>query len=145
MASVSVRYIVDDVDAAIAFYCLHLGFTEEMHPAPMFAILSRGDLRLLLSSPVRGGPGGGSSAMPDGTMPEPGGWNRISLEVTDLEEIVDSLRSAGSRSATTSSPGSAAGRSCSMIRPAIRSSCSSPTAKPSPSRRQALRFMIMGI
>jgi catechol 2,3-dioxygenase-like lactoylglutathione lyase family enzyme len=95
VAAVSVRYIVDDVDAAITFYCLHLGFTEEMHPAPMFAILSRGGLRLLLSSPVRGGPGGGSSAMPDGTMPEPGGWNRISLEVTDLEKVVDSLRSAG--------------------------------------------------
>ena len=93
MATVSVRYIVDDVDAAIAFYCLHLGFTEEMHPAPTFAILSRGDLRLLLSAP--GGPGGGSSAMPDGTMPEPGGWNRISLEVSGLEGMADSLRSAG--------------------------------------------------
>lgn len=95
VATVSVRYIVGDVDAAIAFYCLHLGFTEEMHPAPMFAILSRGDLRLLLSSPAPGGPGGGSSAMPDGTMPEPGGWNRISLEVSGLEGIVDSLRRAG--------------------------------------------------
>ncbi len=98
MATVSVRYIVDDVDAAIAFYCAHLGFAEEMHPAPMFAILSRGDLRLLLSSPVGpGGPGGGSSAMPDGTMPRPGGWNRISLEISGLEEIVASLRGAGVR------------------------------------------------
>jgi catechol 2,3-dioxygenase-like lactoylglutathione lyase family enzyme len=96
MATVSVRYIVDDVDTAIAFYCLHLGFTEEMHPAPMFAILMRGDLRLLLSSPVgAGGPGGGSSSMPDGTKPEPGGWNRISLEITGLDEIVASLRGAG--------------------------------------------------
>jgi catechol 2,3-dioxygenase-like lactoylglutathione lyase family enzyme len=96
MATVSVRYIVDDVDAAIAFYCLHLGFTEEMHPAPMFAIISRGDLRLLLSSPVGPeGPGGGSQAMPDGTQPRPGGWNRISLEVTGLDQKVASLRDAG--------------------------------------------------
>ena len=73
MATVSVRYIVDDVDAAIAFYCQHLGFTEVMHPAPTFAMLSRGDLRLTLSAP--GGPGGGGQAMPDGTMPAPGGWN----------------------------------------------------------------------
>ncbi|HCU94201.1 MAG TPA: glyoxalase, partial [Actinobacteria bacterium] len=57
MATVSVRYIVDDVDAAIAFYCGNLGFTEVMHPAPAFAMLSRGDLRLVLSAPG-GGPGG---------------------------------------------------------------------------------------
>jgi catechol 2,3-dioxygenase-like lactoylglutathione lyase family enzyme len=95
---VSVRYIVDDVDAAIAFYCERLGFREVMHPASMFAMLSRGDLRLLLSSPVGpGGPGGGSQAMPDGTRPEPGGWNRISLEVDDLEAEVEALRAAGVR------------------------------------------------
>jgi catechol 2,3-dioxygenase-like lactoylglutathione lyase family enzyme len=74
MTTVSVRYIVHDVDAAIAFYCQHLGFREQMHPAPAFAMLTRGDLRLVLSAPG-GGPGGGQ-AMPDGTMPEPGGWNR---------------------------------------------------------------------
>jgi catechol 2,3-dioxygenase-like lactoylglutathione lyase family enzyme len=79
MARVSVRYIVHDVDAAIAFYVRQLGFKEEMHPAPAFAVLSRGDLRLLLSAP--GGAGGGGQAMPDGRVPEPGGWNRISLEV----------------------------------------------------------------
>jgi len=93
MATVSVRYIVHDVDAAIGFYCQHLGFREEMHPAPAFAMLSRGDLRLVLSSPG-GGPGGGQ-AMPDGSIPEPGGWNRFSIEVSDLGAIVDALREAG--------------------------------------------------
>ena len=93
MATVSVRYIVHDVDAAIAFYTQHLGFTEVMHPAPAFAMLSRGDLRLVLSAPG-GGPGGGQ-AMPDGTMPQPGGWNRFSIEVTDLDDIVGRLRANG--------------------------------------------------
>jgi catechol 2,3-dioxygenase-like lactoylglutathione lyase family enzyme len=93
MATVSVRYIVHDVDAAIAFYCQHLGFREEMHPAPTFAMLSRGDLRLLLSAPS--GLGGGGQAMPDGTKPEPGGWNRISLEVTGLPAMIEALRGSG--------------------------------------------------
>jgi catechol 2,3-dioxygenase-like lactoylglutathione lyase family enzyme len=93
MASVTVRYIVDDVDAAIEFYAKYLGFHEDMHPAPTFAMLSRGDLRLVLSAP--GGPGGGGQAMPDGRVPEPGGWNRFSLEVPDLEGAVDDLRQAG--------------------------------------------------
>jgi catechol 2,3-dioxygenase-like lactoylglutathione lyase family enzyme len=92
MATVSVRYIVEDVDAAIAFYTRHLGFHEEMHPAPTFAMLSRGDLRLLLSAPS--GAGGGGQAMPDGTRPEPGGWNRFSLEVSDLAAVVEELRKA---------------------------------------------------
>src|SRR5438477_4534677 len=92
MPSVSIRYIVDDVDAAIAFYRERLGFREEMHPAPTFAILSRGDLRLALSAPS--GAGGGGQAMPDGTLPTPGGWNRFSLEVSDLEGLVDALRRA---------------------------------------------------
>jgi catechol 2,3-dioxygenase-like lactoylglutathione lyase family enzyme len=95
MATVSVRYIVYDVDAAIAFYCDNLGFTEVMHPAPAFAMLARGDLRLVLSAPG-GGPGGGQ-AMPDGTLPEPGGWNRFSLEVPDLAGAVDQLRRSGAR------------------------------------------------
>jgi predicted enzyme related to lactoylglutathione lyase len=64
-----------------------------MHPAPSFAMLSRGDLRLVLSAPG-GGPGGGQ-AMPDGTLPAPGGWNRFSLEVTDLEDLVRALRGHG--------------------------------------------------
>ena len=95
MATVSVRYIVDDVDAAIAFYCGDLGFSEVMHPAPAFAMLSRGDLRLTLSAPG-GGPGGGA-AMPDGRLPEPGGWNRFALEVSDLAGMVDRLRGNGAR------------------------------------------------
>ena len=89
----TVRYIVNDVDAAIAFYCGHLGFREVMHPAPAFAMLVRDDLRLTLSAPG-GGPGGGQ-AMPDGTLPEPGGWNRFSLEVSDIEELVEGLRGEG--------------------------------------------------
>jgi catechol 2,3-dioxygenase-like lactoylglutathione lyase family enzyme len=93
MATVSVRYIVDDVDAAIAFYCDQLGFTEVMHPAPTFAMLSRGDLRLVLSAPS--GAGGGGQAMPDGTKPQPGGWNRFMLEVPELATVVDALRTAG--------------------------------------------------
>jgi catechol 2,3-dioxygenase-like lactoylglutathione lyase family enzyme len=95
MATVSVRYIVDDVDAAIGFYCRELGFDEVMHPAPAFAMLARGDLRLVLSAPG-GGPGGGQ-AMADGTLPAPGGWNRIQLEVADLDATVDTLRAHGAR------------------------------------------------
>jgi catechol 2,3-dioxygenase-like lactoylglutathione lyase family enzyme len=95
MATVSVRYIVNDVDAAIDFYCRRLGFDEVMHPAPTFAMLSRGDLRLVISAP--GGGGGGGQAMPDGTTPEPGGWNRFQLEVADLEALVGELREQGAR------------------------------------------------
>ncbi|MGH9087097.1 MAG: VOC family protein [Acidimicrobiales bacterium] len=95
MATVSVRYIVYDVGAAIDFYSAHLGFRVDMHPAPTFAMLSRGDLRLVLSAPA-GGPGGGE-AMPDGTLPQPGGWNRFSIEVDDLEATVEQLRQAGVR------------------------------------------------
>ncbi len=87
------RYFVDDVDTAIAFYRDLLGFEVVMHPAPPFAMLARGDLRLLLSAPG-GGPGGGA-AMPDGRLPEPGGWNRFQLEVADLDAEVDRLRGAG--------------------------------------------------
>jgi catechol 2,3-dioxygenase-like lactoylglutathione lyase family enzyme len=95
MASVSVRYIVDDVDAAIEFYTRHLGFALELHPAASFAILSRGELRLLLSAPS--GPGGASQPIPDGRRPEPGGWNRIQLHSDDLDGLVESLRGAGAR------------------------------------------------
>lgn len=95
MTTASVRYIVDDVDAAIGFYCGQLGFSEQMHPAPTFAMLTRGALRLVLSAPG-GGPGGGQP-MPDGTLPEPGGWNRFSIEVEDLTATVARLRAAGAR------------------------------------------------
>jgi catechol 2,3-dioxygenase-like lactoylglutathione lyase family enzyme len=93
MATVQVRYIVHNVDAAIAFYCQQLGFQEVMHPAPAFAMLSRGDLRLVLSAPNP--QGGGGQSMSDGTKPEPGGWNRFAIEVTDLGATVGRLRSAG--------------------------------------------------
>ncbi len=98
MATVSVRYIVDDVDEAIVFYRTHLGFDEQMHPNPAFAMLTRGDLRLVLVSPVPADhPGGGSRPMPDGTPQQPGGWNRIMLEVGDLQTAADELRAAGVR------------------------------------------------
>ena len=95
MPSVQVRYIVNDVDAAIAFYCGHLGFKEVMHPAPAFAMLTRGELRLVLSAPNPSA--GGGQPMPDGTQQEPGGWNRFAIEVQDLTALVDKLRKAGVR------------------------------------------------
>lgn len=93
MATVSVRYIVDDVDSSITFYTQHLGFRVELHPGPGFAILSRGELRLLLNTPT--GSGGAAQPMPDGRKPEPGGWNRIQLEFRDLASQVETLRRAG--------------------------------------------------
>ncbi|MFZ0493582.1 MAG: VOC family protein [Acidimicrobiia bacterium] len=95
MATTQVRYIVRDVGAAIAFYTEQLGFDLVMHPAPPFAMLSHGDLRLVLSAP-NPSPGGGQS-LPDGTAPEPGGWNRFGLQVDDLTATVDRLRHAGAR------------------------------------------------
>jgi len=92
----TVRYIVDDVTAAVGFYTQHLGFRVVMHPAPQFAMLVRDDLRLNLVSPVTvDQPGGGSRPMADGTVQRPGGWNRFALEVADLDETVTSLRQAG--------------------------------------------------
>ncbi|HWC11795.1 MAG TPA: VOC family protein [Acidimicrobiales bacterium] len=93
MATVSVRYIVHDVDEAIEFYRDRLGFVETLRPAPTFAMVSRGDLRVVLSAP--GGGGGGGQAMPDGRLPEPGGWNRFMMEVADLESLVRDLRARG--------------------------------------------------
>lgn len=93
MGTVTVRYIVDDVDAAITFYRDRLGFEEVMHPGPPFAMLSYGDLRLALSVPSTRG--GGGHAMSDGTAPEPGGWNRFSLPVDDLDAMIAELDAAG--------------------------------------------------
>ena len=93
MSAVSVRYIVNDVDTAIGFYTQQLGFRVDMHPSPGFAMVSRGDLRLLLSTP--GGGGGAGQSMPDGRRPEPGGWNRIQIEVQDLATLVDTLKKGG--------------------------------------------------
>jgi len=93
MSSVNVRYMVDDVDEAVAFYTKHLSFTLLSSAAPAFADVARGDLRLLLSGPA-------SSAgrpMPDGTKPVPGGWNRIEFVVDDIVAEVDRLRGAGLR------------------------------------------------
>jgi catechol 2,3-dioxygenase-like lactoylglutathione lyase family enzyme len=94
MSKINVRYIVNDVDRAIPFYTDILGFKLEMHPAPGFASLSRGDLQLLLNRP---GAGGAGQAMPDGQVPAPGGWNRIQIEVDDLEATVEKLRNAQGR------------------------------------------------
>jgi catechol 2,3-dioxygenase-like lactoylglutathione lyase family enzyme len=94
MATVSIRYIVDDVDQAVGFYCGLLGFEKVMHPPQGgFAMLERGDLRLLLNRP--GGGGAAGQSMPDGQAPAPGGWNRFQLEVDDLETHVAKLRAQG--------------------------------------------------
>jgi catechol 2,3-dioxygenase-like lactoylglutathione lyase family enzyme len=93
MATVQVRYIVHDVDAAIDFYVKHLGFHLDTHPAPTFAMLSRGDLRLVLSAPNP--MGGGGQPMPDGARQSPGGWNRFAIQVSDLAATVERLRKSG--------------------------------------------------
>ncbi len=94
MATISVRYIVEDVEEAIEFYTRHLGFGVELNPAPGFAVLSRGDLRLLLNAP---GAGGAGQVMPDARRPEPGGWNRFQLEIQDLAGEVERMRGEGAR------------------------------------------------
>jgi len=93
VSTVNVRYLVDDVDAAIAFYTEHLGFSLLSNASPAVAEVARDDLRLLLSGPK-------SSAgrpMPDGRQPEPGGWNRIEFVVDDIDAEVERLRGAGAR------------------------------------------------
>src|SRR5215207_8213883 len=89
------RYIVDDVDEAIAFYSRHLGFQVTAQSGPTFAILERDGLQLVLSPPK--GPGGGSQPMPDGRRPEPGGWNRMVLKTAKLDADIGVLRNAGIR------------------------------------------------
>jgi catechol 2,3-dioxygenase-like lactoylglutathione lyase family enzyme len=93
MTNISVRYIVDDVDAAVDFYTTHLQFEVAMRPGPGFAMLHRDDLRLLLNTP--GGGGGAGQTLSDGSTPEPGGWNRFQLHVDDLDTAVAKLKEAG--------------------------------------------------
>jgi catechol 2,3-dioxygenase-like lactoylglutathione lyase family enzyme len=93
MAKVQIRYIVNDVDKALPFYIDQLGFQLVMHPAPAFAMLSRGDLRLVLSAPNPSA--GGGQSMPDGTQQTPGGWNRFAIEVFDIGGMVEKLRKEG--------------------------------------------------
>jgi catechol 2,3-dioxygenase-like lactoylglutathione lyase family enzyme len=93
MNQVSARYIVNDVDAALKFYTGLLGFKEVMHPAPEFAIISKGDFQLYLTKPSERG--GGGQAMQDGSVQTPGGWNRISIQIDDLDSMVENLRRAG--------------------------------------------------
>lgn len=88
-----VRYIVDDIDAAVRFYSQHLGFRAAAQSGPYFALLERDNLQLVLSPPK--GPGGGSQPLPDGSRPEPGGWNRIIVKSSNLEGEIDGLRKAG--------------------------------------------------
>jgi catechol 2,3-dioxygenase-like lactoylglutathione lyase family enzyme len=92
---VQVRYIVDNVDAAIEFYVKLLGFHLDMHPAPPFAMLSLGELRLVLSAPNPSG--GGGQPMPDGTQQKSGGWNRFAIQIEDIAATVDTLRRGGAR------------------------------------------------
>jgi catechol 2,3-dioxygenase-like lactoylglutathione lyase family enzyme len=87
----TVRYLVDDVSAAAAFYTEHLGFTLEQQMGSPFAIVSSGDLTLWLSGPESSA----ARPMPDGRQPEPGGWNRLVIQVEDLEARVEQLRRAG--------------------------------------------------
>ena len=91
MSQVSIRYIVDDVAKALAFYTTHLGFELEMDAIPAFASVTRGDLRLLLSGPLSSG----GKPLADGRKPAPGGWNRLLLIVTDIEAEVARLKAAG--------------------------------------------------
>ena len=90
----TVRYFVDDLDAAVAFYSQVLDFDVKLRPSPTFAMLYHGDLRLLLSVPGR------AHALPDGTLPQPGGWNRMALQVDDLESFVEALRESDARMKT---------------------------------------------
>jgi len=95
MSGATVRYFVLDLDESVSFYRDLLEFEVELRPSPFFAMLYRGDLRLLLSVPG-GGPGGGAP-MPDGTTPAPGGWNRFAIQVTDLDATVRGLASKGAQ------------------------------------------------
>lgn len=90
----SVRYIVNDVDSSVNFYTDKLGFNVEKHVKGAFASLSLGHLQLLINKP---GSGGAGQAMSDGTIPEPGGWNRIHLKVKNIEDAVNKLKKGGAK------------------------------------------------
>jgi catechol 2,3-dioxygenase-like lactoylglutathione lyase family enzyme len=92
---VMVRYIVNDVEAAIGFYTQHLGFELSARSGPHFALLARDNMQLVLSPPK--GPGGGSQPLPDGRAPKPGGWNRLIVQSIDLDADVDVLKKANVR------------------------------------------------
>ncbi len=104
-ATPRVRYMVNDLDAAITFYRRFLGFTVARESRPYFAMLSRDGMDLVLSTPF--GPGGAAKPMPDGRKPEPSGWNRILIDVDDLAAEVVRLRAAGQhfRNDIVSGPG----------------------------------------
>jgi catechol 2,3-dioxygenase-like lactoylglutathione lyase family enzyme len=111
--TVSVRYIVDDVDSCVTFYTQLLGFEVKMHTPAAFAMLSKGNLHLLLNKP---GAGGAGQAMPDGAKPSPGGRNRFHLEVQDIESVIQDLKSkkAKFRNELVSAP---AGRQILLVDP----------------------------
>ena len=88
------RYIVNDVEAAVEFYTDLLGFEVQMHVPPGFAKLSKGNMNLFINKP---GYGGAGQSMPDGTVPEPGGWNRFHVEVNDINKLVAKLKSKGAQ------------------------------------------------
>lgn len=92
MKAVRVRYMVNELDPAVEFYTKYLGFQVQQEARPHFAIISRGGLQLVLSTPF--GPGGAAKPMPDGRKPEPGGWDRIIIDVDDLPAEVERLRKA---------------------------------------------------
>ncbi len=125
MSTVSVRYIVDNVEAAVAFYTTHLGFRLLTSTLPAFADVTQGDLRLLLSGPTSSA----GRALPDGRRPVPGGWNRIHLIVEDLAGEVERLRKAEPfRSDIVTGPGGSqivlddpAGNPVELFQPAARS------------------------
>jgi len=104
-ATIMVRYIVDDVEASVAFYTSKLQFHATAQSGPHFAMLARNNLQLVLSPPK--GPGGGSKPMPDGRRPEPGGWNRVILPTSNLEKEIDTLKKEGVkfRNDITTGPG----------------------------------------
>jgi hypothetical protein len=129
----TIRYFVQDMDVAVEFYRQQLGFEEELRPSLVFAMLYRGDLRLLLSVP---GTHPGGHALTDGTLPTPGGWNRILIQVADLDATVACVAKA-STSAMTSRLALASGRSCSRTHLAIRSNCSNPRPGTTSERAEA--------